>query len=77
MPTYSGRPGNTATRRRAIARDARRFGHFRPSQGLAYVYCPRCGKRVDADVSVGETVTHALDAFVIVHLEDCLDYPDA
>lgn len=69
-------PTRTKTERRAVAKQARRYGFCRYSETRGEVRCPLCRKDLAApryiDYAKGryETWSLALDRAVMAHLED-------
>jgi hypothetical protein len=62
----------TKTQATALARQARRYGHFDTGRTL-YLFCPVCKRKVEEDFFLHDgTKTRQLDRMMIRHLtEDC------
>ena len=77
--TNTGTKAVTKKDMTAVARLARRYGHYRPDPARleAYVFCPQCQHQVWGYMTVDlttfrrKTVTRALDEGMMAHLPYC------
>lgn len=57
------------TAARAMARQARRYGHFDTGTTL-WIKCPQCRDKVEIDKIPNRSITLQLDAMMVDHLVD-------